>query len=538
MLNLKQISYETNERKIFSNISFSINGGDRIGLVGKNGIGKTTLIKIITGDLIPSSGQIIKDSNYTVGLVPQNMTNWLDYSVYGYFEVATGLKVIKDNFENARNILEQKPTDQKAILNYTESLDQYSSHDISDFDNKIKRSLQLVGLNNISPDTKISNLSGGQKTKISLAAIMLSAYDIVILDEPTNSLDEAGIKILEDIIHNSKSSFLVVSHDRNFLRNIATKIVELIGGDNGIIQYGLGYDDYIKSHKNAAEALKRKNEIFERQKIKLKKSVVEIRQKFVKTGHNKQSKDNDKLLFNSKREQANKTFSKKLKMVESRFNNLETPEEPIEDLLPNYGFKGDNHKQFTTLKVENVIIRYNNNKEFGPFNLQMSNSEKILLRGDNGTGKTSLLNAIADRLTIRSGKIDINSRSKVIYIDQDQSLPIAAANSIDNLIKLSPETKPHDAIIMLLKFGIHKDTIFYVTANNLSGGERIKVLLGAAALNQSNLLILDEPTNNLDIPTMESLEKAINNFGGSIILTSHDIEFVSNLTGFQVIDFK
>ena len=264
MVQLHNVSYETPNHHLFHDVSFSINTGDRIGLVGLNGVGKTTLLSIVNGDIEQTSGSILSYGE-TIGIVLQDMSAWLDRTVYDFLEEATGIKQVREQLEEqCRNLAID--SSEKSLLLYAEALEKYNKFETSSFDTNIERVLTQAGLARINGDYKIGDLSGGQRTRIALAAIFVAKYDVILLDEPTNNLDQSGVAMLEEFIKSSPASFLIVSHDRRFLRNVTTQIIELTYGDKGIRQYSLGYDEYVEARKREKESIVHTYEQYEREK--------------------------------------------------------------------------------------------------------------------------------------------------------------------------------------------------------------------------------------------------------------------------------
>lgn len=252
MVSLSKLSYETQGRSILEDISFSINRGNRVGLVGLNGAGKTTLLDVINGRKQPTSGEIIKgDEN--IGMLPQNLQEWLDRSIYSFMEEVTGVKGAREDLDRQCNALADQ-VDDRTLLLYTDALERYERLEASLFDANLQKALTRAELSTIDVNDKVGNLSGGQRTRVALAAIFASRHDLILLDEPTNNLDERGVIALEEFISASKASFLVVSHDRCFLRNATNRIIELVNGEPGVKQYNLGYDEYIEARESAKKA--------------------------------------------------------------------------------------------------------------------------------------------------------------------------------------------------------------------------------------------------------------------------------------------
>ncbi len=212
MLNIKEIGLEIEGNEIFSNVNFDISIGDKISLVGENGVGKSSLLKILSGNIQPSNGFIHKQKDLEISLMPQNLDKWEDNTVYEFTEEFTGVKKARENFDEACNNLTQIYTPKQSFI-YEKSLKKYEHLGVYDFEQRLKKSLNNVGLKDLDINTRLKEISGGQKNRIALSAILTSKKDLILLDEPTNNLDSEGILILEKFINQSKSSFIIVSHN-------------------------------------------------------------------------------------------------------------------------------------------------------------------------------------------------------------------------------------------------------------------------------------------------------------------------------------
>jgi ATPase subunit of ABC transporter with duplicated ATPase domains len=536
MVQLKKIGYETNGREILSDISFAIEKNDRIGLVGRNGVGKTTLLRLLSGEITPTSGEIVRGGS-EIGILPQNLSAWLDRSVIGFIEEVTGVKEARQGFEKTCTLLE-KSHDDKTLLLYADALERYNRYEVADFPHTVETALAKAGIANVDADQQIARLSGGQRTRVALAAVIASKYDVVLLDEPTNNLDTKGVIVLEKFIGESSAAFVVVSHDRRFLRNATTRIIELMGSDKGIQQYGLGYDEYIECRQAARRASFQRYDEYEKEKKRLKEAAKKANMHAKSASGGRGNSDNDKLTGNFRKERAAAGLSKKASAMATRVAQLEGPEKPEEDVSLLFAFQGESEKSATLLSMNGVSISLHNDKEIGPFSLQLKNGERILISGNNGVGKSTLMKAIIGKVPLSQGTLHLNRETRSTYMDQDQSLPKNDESALKNLQYLAPHLDTHEAINLLIRFNLEKDVIDTTPARILSGGERAKVLLASIAANQANLLLLDEPTNNLDIPTVEALEKALKSFNGSVVMISHDRDFVESINPSEEIIVK
>ena len=527
MIDLNRVNYATGSKEILHDVSFSINTGDKVGLVGSNGAGKTTLLRLINGDLTPTSGEIIK-TNEEIGILPQDMRDWLDHSVYEFIEEVTGVKDAREQFDEQCANLEHDSSERTLLL-YADALEKYDKFEVASFDANLEKALKRADISSIDTGKEIGNFSGGQRTRIALAAVFASRYDVVLLDEPTNNLDDRGVVVLEKFIEGSNAAFLMVSHDRRFLRNATSRIIELMGGDQGMRQYGLGYDEYVEAREKARQATFNRYEQYEKEKKRLDRAARAARIKANSAGSNRSNSDNDKLTAHFRKEKAASGLASAASGMSSRLGQLEEPERPEEDVSLKFLFKEEAGKKLNLLSVSNLEIDYGNGHTIGPVSFSIRTGDKILLKGKNGSGKTSVIRGIMVDTPVSSGDVHASKQANVIYVDQNQTLPLPDDSALNNLRHLAPSLELHDAINLLIRFNLKKDIIQVTPGSELSGGERAKVLLAGIAANNVGLLILDEPTNNLDIPTIEALEHALKNYNGGVLIVSHDRDFVQNI---------
>ena len=351
----------------------------------------------------------------------------------------------------------------------------------------------------------------------------------MLLDEPTNSLDEQGIVILEKFIGRSKSAFVMVSHDRRFLRNATNRIIELIGGNDGVRQYMLGYDEYIEARGTQKNAEIKRYQDQEKEKKRIQNAAKESKIR-ANSGGSKSKSDNDKMNNNFRGEKAGSKMSRAASSLVTRLGQMELVDEPKEDISLDFSIDHESDKKKTLIDIKDFTVKYDNRtRVLGPLSLKLDVGEKIAITGDNGVGKSSLLKGIIGSLGVNTGERYLSDPDSMVYIDQLQSVPLRDKPALDNILELAPDLERHEAINLLLKFNLSKENLSQTPAINLSGGERAKILLASIVAKKANLLILDEPTNNLDIPTIEALEKAIKTYKGGILVVSHDRDFLINI---------
>ena len=527
MLSLKNVGLEVDSHKVFDNVSFHVNKSEKIGLVGVNGIGKTILLNLIAGNIEPSSGEI-QTNGLDIGFMPQDLRDWEDKSVYNFIGEITGIADARRLFEDSCKELETN-NDEQTIHIYSKALDKYTRYEVGNFEYNLENSLNRAGLSNIDINKEIGSFSGGQKTRIALAALLSAKYDVMLLDEPTNSLDEQGIVILEKFIGRSKSAFVMVSHDRRFLRNATNRIIELIGGNDGVRQYMLGYDEYIEARGTQKNAEIKRYQDQEKEKKRIQNAAKESKIR-ANSGGSKSKSDNDKMNNNFRGEKAGSKMSRAASSLVTRLGQMELVDEPKEDISLDFSIDHESDKKKTLIDIKDFTVKYDNStRVLGPLSLKLDVGEKIAITGDNGVGKSSLLKGIIGSLGVNTGERYLSDPDSMVYIDQLQSVPLRDKPALDNILELAPDLERHEAINLLLKFNLSKENLSQTPAINLSGGERAKILLASIVAKKANLLILDEPTNNLDIPTIEALEKAIKTYKGGILVVSHDRDFLINI---------
>lgn len=534
MINVNHVSYEAGNRNILDDVSMSIEDGDKAGLVGPNGSGKTTLLKLIDGTIKPTSGEITR-GDWEVGMLPQDLKAWSDYSVYDFIEEATGVKAVRERFDaNCARL--STDTSDESLSEYADSLEKYEKYDVSSFDSNLNKALKQASIPLIDTSRSVGSFSGGQRTRIALAAILASQYDVMLLDEPTNSLDEDGVETLQDFIQKSNKAFLMVSHDRRFLRQSTNRILELNPDAKGIKQYNLGYDEFVEARQHALEAVASRYAQYEKEKKRLNRAAKEARIKANSAGGNRRVSDSDKLNAKFRKEKASVNLAKGASSINSRLEQLEAPEIPLSDVSVKLSIDEKSRKKINLLSVSDLSVKFDDGRIIGPISVLVGVGDRVMLRGENGAGKSTIMNAIFGKISA-SGNIRANKEACPVYIDQEQSLPLPDKSPVDNLLHMAPGIELHDAINLLLRMGMNKDVI-YGDSSTLSGGERMKVLLAGASATGANLLALDEPTNNLDIPSIESLEKTLKDYRGGILFVSHDRDFVESVAPTQIVDIK
>ncbi|MBO9584630.1 MAG: ABC-F family ATP-binding cassette domain-containing protein [Flavobacterium sp.] len=520
MLILQNISYQhENKDMLFQNISFTLNNHDKTALVGNNGVGKSTLLKIIAGELQPFSGQIIQNSKPY--FVPQ---------LFGQFNgltIAEALR-IKEKVASLKEILEGVVTEENLQL-----LD-----DDWTIEDRCNEALSYWQLHDLDLNQKMETLSGGQKTKVFLAGIMIHESDLVLLDEPSNHLDFAGRTLLYDFIKSTSSTLLVVSHDRTLL-NILNKTLEMT--KNEISVYGGGYDFYNVQKKVENNALEQdvqsKEKALKKAKEKERESI-ERQNKLDSRGKKKQEKSGvARIMMNTLRNKAENSSSKLKDVHAEKISGISEDLRQLRSSLPaidqmKFGFNATSVLKGKVL-FKALEINYNyGEKELwrDDLSFEVLSGDRLVIKGLNGSGKTTLIKIILGELSPTKGQITSLAK-KAIYIDQDysllnQDLKIYEQAQVFNDCGL----EEHDIKMRLNRFLFSKND-WDKPCSALSGGERMRLMLCCLTISNESpeIIILDEPTNNLDIQNIEILTAAINEYQGTLIVISHDQSFLEQI---------
>ncbi|TDX10310.1 ribosomal protection-like ABC-F family protein [Flavobacterium sp. S87F.05.LMB.W.Kidney.N] len=520
MLILQNISYQhENKDMLFQNISFTLNNHDKTALIGNNGVGKSTLLKIIAGHLHPFSGQI--NQNFKPYFVPQLFGQFNDLTI------AEALN-IKDKITSLKEILEGIVTDENLEL----------LNDDWTIEERCNEALMYWQLQDLDLDQKMETLSGGQKTKVFLAGIMIHEPDLVLLDEPSNHLDFAGRNLMYDFIRSTSIALLVVSHDRTLL-NILNKTLEM--SKNGISVYGGNYDFYDEQKKIENNTLEQDVQSKEKALKKAKekeRETIERQNKLDSRGKKKQEKSGvARIMMNTLRNKAENSSSKLKDVHAEKIDNISNDLRELRSSLSaidqmKFGFNtAAFHKGKTLFKADEINYSYENQLLWKEnLNFEILSGERLVLKGSNGSGKTTLIKIILGELRPKLGNFTSLSK-KAIYIDQDYSLLDSNLNIYQQAQLFNDSGLEEHEIKMRLNRFLFSQNDWNKPCSALSGGERMRLMLCCLTISNESpeIIILDEPTNNLDIQNIEILTTAINEYQGTLIVVSHDQLFLKQI---------
>ena len=496
---------------ILEGVSFHINDREKAAIVGINGAGKSTLLKIIIGELSADEGDVILSKGSTIGYLAQHQDLSSDNTIYD--EMLTVKQDIIDLFNNIRSLeIEMKHTSgealDKMLSTYTRLTHQFELNNGYAYQSEVTGILKGLGFTEEEFDKKVNTLSGGQKTRISLGKLLLSNPDLILLDEPTNHLDLISIAWLETFLINYRGAVIVVAHDRYFLDKVVTKVVEL---DNSKCQsFDGNYSEY--AHKKSAQReIQIKQYFNQQQEIKHQEEVITKLRSFNREKSIRRAESREKML-----------------------NKIERFDRPTEQREMNFSIVPRVISGNDVLNVENLSKSYDSLNLFEDLSFEIKRGEKVAIIGNNGTGKTTILKIICQKVAANSGEIRLGSKVHIGYYDQEQQEFDLDKTLFDEIQDAYPNMNNTEVRNILAAFLFTEDDVFK-RIKDLSGGERGRMSLAKLMLSEANLLILDEPTNHLDITSKEILENVINNYSGTVLYVSHDRYFI-NKTATRILD--
>ena len=510
VLSCKNISKSYGIDEILKDVTLSINEGDRVGIIGANGEGKSTLFKILSKQLSFDDGEIFIDKNKTLGYLAQHLDLDTKNTIYNerllVFSDLTRLEEKLLDLENKMN----EPYDEskadyhnKIINDYNTSQELYSHRGGYTYKGEINKVLKGLGFSEEDFDKEISKLSGGQKTRVALCKLLLLSPDILLLDEPTNHLDLEAIEWLEDYLKSYKGTILVISHDRFFLDSVTNRTFQVINGH--VNCYNASYTKFLELREKDYESqLKAYN--LQQAEIKRQEAIIEKFRSFNREKSIRAAESREKAL--------------------DRMEKIDAPDE--EKGPAKIKFETSVKSGYDVLHVEKLSKSFGDKHLFSNLSLDLKRGEKIALIGENGRGKTTFFKILMDKIKADSGVKVLGTNVNIGYYDQEQSNLCEDKTIIDEVWDDFPELTTSQVRGALATFLFTGEDVFK-TINKLSGGEKCRINLLKLMLSRSNLLLLDEPTNHLDILSREALEEAILSYDGTLIVISHDRYFLNKV---------
>ena len=491
---------------LFHNINLQIQDHGRTALVGRNGAGKTTLLKMIAGITQPDEGTISKVKDLTIGYLAQdqgldsqnNIWAELDLVFAPLHEMEKEIHQLEDQLGD----LDSDSNQYQQVLNkYDRLQDEYKKQGGFEYESRMRGILHGFGFGEEYYDTPVDALSGGQKTKLALAKILLQEPNLLILDEPTNHLDMNVLAWLEDYLKSYRGALLVVSHDRYFLDHVVKDVYDL---DNRTLTHYTGNYTQFVAYKQ--ERLKAEWKHYDQQQKKIAKLEDFVNRNIVRASTTKRAQARRKQL--------------------EKMDRLERPE--TDDRSIHFQFHSDKDSGTEVLDVENAKVGYDEQVLAGPLSFTVRKPQRIGIIGPNGIGKSTLLKSLLHQIPLVSGTVKFGANLEIGYYDQEQQQLHPEKTVLDEVWDDHPEVPEKDIRSLLGSFLFVGDDV-YKPVHDLSGGEKARLELTKLSFKPINFLILDEPTNHLDIDSREVLENAINEFTGTVLFVSHDRYFINQV---------
>ncbi|MGI0519483.1 ABC-F family ATP-binding cassette domain-containing protein [Microbacterium maritypicum] len=514
-------------RTLFDSLDLTVTAGDVVGLVGANGAGKSTLLKLLAGVDEPQAGTIrLSPADAFVGWLPQEHERIAGESVTDYIGRRTGCTAATRDMDAAAAALGDPslaaPGTDPADT-YSAALDRWLASGAADLDERLPVVLADLGLD-LGDDpaaAMMTSLSGGQAARVGLAALLLSRFDIALLDEPTNDLDLDGIERLEAFVRGLRGGVVVVSHDREFLARCVTRVLELDLAQGSNRVFGGGYDSYLEERATVRRHQREKYDEFADKKADLVARARTQREWSSQGVRNamKKAPDNDKIKRKASAESSEKQ-AQKVRQMESRIARLEEVEEPRKEWQLEFTIGSAPRSSSVVSTLSSAVFRQGS-FQLGPVSIQVNAGERIGITGPNGAGKSTLLRGLLGRQLPDEGTASLGASVQIGEIDQARAQLVGTQPLAVAFEELVPEMASGEVRTLLAKFGLKADHVMRAV-DELSPGERTRAGLALLQARGINLLVLDEPTNHLDLPAIEQLEQALESYEGTLLLVTHD----------------
>jgi len=503
MIDLIDVSIQFTGVPLFSSTNIKINKGDRIALVGANGTGKSTILKMLAGLEETSSGRILMQKNISVGYLPQEYLNISSNSVFDEVKLSLSkvqeIEVKENQLHSSIDNPEVSEADKERAINEMGDLEHLKAEiDFYAINSQIEKVLEGLGFTTEDFTQPVSNYSGGWQMRIELAKILLGNHDIILLDEPTNHLDLDSLQWLISFLINYKGALLLVSHDRFFVNRLTTRTLEIF--NRTLTLFNGNYDAYLRFKEERDKQLIANFQNQEKKKKQTEQFIERFRYKSTKAKQ-----------VQSRIKQLNKLDDIDLPDFEGKIN-LRFPEPPRSGSIP--------------IDIKSLTKKYDANLVFDNFDFRIERGDKIAFVGPNGAGKTTLAKIIAGKINYDGGNMLLGHNALTSYYAQEVAEDLdLESDVIDSVMQSSIESTPQQIRTILGSFLFTNDDVFK-KVGVLSGGEKSRVALARILLTKANLIILDEPTNHLDYNSKLVLQDALVNFKGSLVIVSHDVDFL------------
>jgi ATPase subunit of ABC transporter with duplicated ATPase domains len=508
---------------VLSDISFTVAPGSRIGVVGPNGVGKSTLLACLAGDLEPDTGSISKaPSSANVGLLPQEPDRLLGETVEAFLLRRTGVTEAQRELDEATEALTLGEAD-----GYDEALQRWLDLGGADIESRAEEVCADIGLSSGLLASQMTTLSGGEAARASLASILLSRFDVFLLDEPTNDLDFRGLERLEQFVTELQSGLVLVSHDREFLSRTITSVLDIDGPLRTARLYNGGWDAFLEMRAVSKRQAREAYEEFDDKRSGLVNQAQRQREQSVRGAVRAKRKapDGDKVARGARMEAATHSAGR-VKTIEAQLNRLDEVDEPRKEWVLQMEIAAAPRSGAGVASLQQAVVERGSFR-LGPVDLSLGYGERVAIVGPNGAGKSTLLHALLGRIALSAGTQALGASVKLGEIDQARSA-FAGDRTMTEILEERTEWAPAEVRTLLAKYGLKGD-IALRPGDSLSPGERTRASMALLQAVGVNLLVLDEPTNHLDLPAIEQLEQALTLYEGTLLVVSHDRRMLDTL---------
>ena len=527
MLVIKNITKQLGTSQVLSGVTFALGTGQKAALVGPNGVGKSTLLRIIAGIDTANKGTIQKAKHAGIGYLTQEIVTLPGETIDAYTRRLAGLEELEQLMED----LGKRLDDPVVAVEYDEVSEQYRKRGGYDFEARLRTLLDGLGMREIPLDRRIDELSGGQKGKVNLIAVLLRGVDILLLDEPTNNLDLPALLWLETFLMQSEATCLIASHDRSFLDRVVTKVFEIDWFTRAIVAYTGNWSEYARI-KALEERHKKELYRLQQEELKRLKNTAAEKAEWSQNAENntKEWSDGDKMGRNFKREKAARKFAAAASALESRAEQTAVLEKPDErdPLEIRFDPVAGTEEGSRDIHLRDVVAGYGDFR-IGPISLEIPFGRRVAILGRNGSGKSTLIKALVGRLAPISG--EVTRGSDIVlgdFAQEHETLPREWVSSQLFADRAGLEDQARVALL-LHQFHLGYDAM-RKKIREFSPGERARLLLALYAEMRVNVLVLDEPTNHLDVEAIRVLEEVLERYQGTVILVTHDRTFIEHVS--------
>ncbi len=505
-LSVRNLTMTFVERNLFSDVSFDIESSDKVGFIGANGVGKTTLFRILNGEISPTSGSVVFEKNAKIGYMEQHACNNPNENIYNeLLSVFDYLSEMEQELSEVSNAIDSKNGSlDELVERQTRLIEAYESLGGLTYKSRTRSALLGLGFSESDFEMPVGNLSGGQRSKLCLAKLLLSRSNILLLDEPTNHLDIGSVNWLEGFLRDFKGAMIIISHDRYFLDKVTNKTIELV--HNRTMCYKGAYSEFIEKKKAYNESLKNKYENDLRE-IKRIEGIVEQQKRW--------GREHNFITAASKQKEADRIKAQ-----------LVTPDSELETMHMHFEPKCESGND--VLICKSLSKSFGEKHLFADVDIHIRKGERVFILGANGCGKTTLFKILTGKYAQDSGEYDYGANVSVGYFDQMQQNLDLSKTAIDEVWDTFPNMTQTEVRSAMASFLFRGDEVFK-PLSKMSGGERARISLLKLMLKGSNFLLLDEPTNHLDAASREELESTLKEYGGTLLVISHDRYFINKL---------